>query len=385
MTALVAADPADELAPGPELWPGSPRAISWSQISRHWDCPESYRLAYRTDAERRPSGAMLAGSAVHQAILIGEEEGWWWDDELWRGSPAPIVALVEQAFAVAFGVLIAGGRWLDDEGGWSWRPPAIDVDGVRLEGEAALRWGGRLVIVEDEDGNRLQKRGPGGRLLWTCPGLPEPYEADKPVERPRGKGGKMLKDLAVWEKAREDLRWWARNGPLMVRRAGALRRQDRDQGTEVALDAAERRLELRIPLGDRIVPVVVILDLAFTHAGGEPRIRDYKSGTMIQPLQLAFYAWALRQLEDGHPLAWPVEVGEIADLRANGGPAETVKEYDLRPWLPLIPGFVEQHMAMVAAEVAAGEVFELRPSSFCPSCAVRDFCRYGQTLPERAE
>jgi hypothetical protein len=314
---------------------------------------------------------------------------------------------------VSFGTMIAGGKWIEPDG-WEWRPPWADVvcplcggkgavlaedapatmvecePTVRVEGEEALRWSGRLTIVEEEvtirgvsTMQRLQKRGVRGLPLWSVPGTNLTYEAEEPESRPRGKGGKMLKDLAVWEKAREDLRWWVRNGPTMVRRAGALRRRDMAAGAELLAGAVERRVEVVTFLGGDEVRLVVVPDVALMHLGGELRIRDYKTGASGEPLQLAMYAWALGQLPEDHPLFFPAEIGEMVRLREDDSDY-MVKEYDLRPWLPLVPGLIASHVAAVRREVEA-EAFELRPSSWCASCDVRAACSYGQTLPERVE
>lgn len=395
--------PEDLIAPtGPalELWPRSPKAISWSQVSRHWKCPESYRIAYRTEIEKQPSGAMLAGSAVHLAIEVGEREGWW------TRPAAEVVDLAQQAFVVALGLGIAGARPGEDLAlppADQWRPPwrlttcpkcggAGAVEGrdaevpcerqVRIEGVDALKWGGRVMIVEDEAGQKIQASGPSGLPLWRDRSGGPDYEAEAPTARTNSATGRTSKDLAQWVKAREDLAWWVRNGPLMVRRAGELRRRDAAIGTEVLAGAVERRLEIHVPFEGEIVPIVVIPDVALINAGGELRIRDYKSGSFSEPMQLAFYGWALGELPDGHPLQFPATVGEIASLR-KPSVDDVLEEFDLTQWIPLIPALVARHLAAVRAEVAAGEIFELRPSSWCPTCDVRAGCMYGRTLPER--
>jgi len=373
----------DPMSAALELWPGAPRALSWSQVSRHWSCSEKYRIGYRTEVAKLPSGAAMGGSAVHTAILAGELGGWWWNLTAREAAP-----LCEQAFGVAFAASLLGHDVeYDQVRGW-----------VLIEGEplaAPPRWGGRPTIVEEEalisdpktgqpirTMQKVQARSDEDLPLWRdrrYEGVV--YAAPKPVERVNEKG-RTLKDLALWVKAREDARWWFRNGPIMVKKAGALRRADIGAGIEVLADAVERRIEVEVKLdGIGSVRIVVVMDAALLSNVGERVIRDYKTG-MGEPLQLAFYGWVLAQLEEAHPLYFPAEYGELVKLRKDT--SEMLEGYDLRPWLPLIPGLLADHIRSVRREVEE-DSFEIRPSSWCPSCDVRTWCRYGMTLPERED
>jgi hypothetical protein len=85
--------------------------ISFSQVSGYQNCPEKYRLQYIEDAPSEPSGAALAGSAVHAVIAQAEQEGWWLE-----GRAEPMYA----AFARDFGDRIEA-----------------------VGGPDAIKWGGR--------------------------------------------------------------------------------------------------------------------------------------------------------------------------------------------------------------------------------------------------
>lgn len=195
----------------------------------------------------------------------------------------------------------------------------------------------------------------------------------------RNEDGSYWKDPATGErlKANENLPWWEKMGPTHVKRAGAILRNDAREGTRVVEASVERRVSAWLdgPGSTLITGIVDVMLLA--EKDDAPKIRDWKTGTFIDYLQLANYAWLLSHIEEEDQRIYP-QVGEMAYLRGNSSDS-WIKRYDLKATLEA--GVIERMFH--DAELGLGrEVYQLNPSSFCKSCSVRPFCVHGKTIEE---
>lgn len=241
-------------------------------------------------------------------------------------------------------VMIAEGWWND--------PDAVENEGARIfqedfdrrlaevGGPDACRWGGYKRILYDE-------------------------ETGKPV----------LDEEGNKVKVGENYQWFTKMGPTFVKRAGAILRRDVQNGLHVVEASVERSVAAWLdgPGSTLITGKIDLMLLADDE--GHPRVRDLKSGSHIDPIQLANYAWLLRNIEDPAKRITS-DVGEIAYLRGQT-PDKWIRTYDLTEWLPIVP-----RMFRDMVKALESDVFQLNPSSWCGSCSVREHCEYGRTLPE---
>lgn len=301
-------------------------AVSYSRLSRYQQCGESFRLQYKAEVPTLPSGAAIAGTVCHGLIEEMTIEGWFRSPDT-----------VESVCAVEFEKRFT--KQLVDEGGeprYS-EGKLVDFDGIL--------WGGRKRALRDDN--------------------------DKIVRDPEGKS------IMVGE----NYLWFLKMAPTWLKRAGTVLREDERAGLTVAQANVERRVtawlipphtEEAFPEGVLVTGIIDLM-LLVDEATGSPVIRDWKTGTYVNPIQLADYAWLLANVDD--PNARIVaEVGQIGYLR--GTTKDTwIREYDLRPWISIIPRMFKEMVLGVDAGL-----FPLHPSSWCGSCWVRQHCEYGVTL-----
>jgi len=283
--------------------------LSYSRLSKYQRCGEAYRLQYVEQVPTIPSGAALAGSAVHTVIEEMVMDGWYTDPRL-----------VETQGSVRFVTLFTDA--------------VAEIGGVD-----ACRWGGQKRAMRDE-------------------------QTGKPLKDAEGK------TILVGE----DFAWFCKMGPTFVKRAGTILRTDAANGLRVIEASVERQVTawLDEDAGVQITGIIDVMLLA--DDTGFPTIRDWKTGTWTDAMQLATYGWLLEAIEDDSARI-KADRGEIAYLRG-AGPDTWIKSYDLSKWKPLVP---RMFRGMVQG-LGAG-IYQLQPSSFCGSCWVKDSCDYGVTLP----
>lgn len=294
--------------------------VSWSRMSSYQQCPEQFRLSYVVGAVQEPSGAAIAGSAAHRVIEVMTREGWYADSlEVKHQSP--------HAFKVVFDEGLAA------EGA----EPVQDPDG-QVRDWNGVRWAGRKRALRD-DNNKVVKV--NGKTVMVGENYP----------------------------------WMLMNGPLWIQRAASLLRADVAKGSHIIEANVERKVTAWLDgPGSRLVTGKI--DLAIlADEDGAPVIRDWKTGSHVNPLQLASYAWLLSNT-DIDPIHLDVDTGEIAYLRGKTQD-ELLRTYDLREWLPLVPRMFTEMLEGVDADY-----FPLRPNMFCTSCWVKAHCVYGKTLPD---
>jgi hypothetical protein len=263
-----------------------------------------------------PSGAALAGGAVHEVIEEMIREDNWWRDPFMVENEGARRAIVKFEKAV-------------EEAG----------------GADACRWGGRKRNLKDEAGKDVVDE----------------------------QGNKI--------KVGEDYRWMIQTLPTWVKRAGTILRRDEQSGLYIVQANVERSVTAWLVPPEQDLPYCVaitgIIDLMLLADDlGQPRIRDWKTGTMLEKVQLAVYAWLLEQLPDSVRIS--TNQGEIAYLRGSK-PEDWIKPYDLTGLKPVVP----QLFLRMVQGLEAG-VYHLNPSSFCGSCWVKEHCPVGRGMGEEA-
>lgn len=164
----------------------------------------------------------------------------------------------------------------------------------------------------------------------------------------------------------EDYLWWINfASSLFCRRYAEVRRLDEAAGWSVL----EGGIEMEVGITYQGRHIVGYVDAVMVSPDGEPVVRDWKTGRMLEPYQLGVYAWLLGA--SGRKLT--IETGQLGVLRATGG--DCLKVYDVAPWAAIVPRMLDDLIRGVDAQV-----FPLRPSPFCMSCGVREHCSYGVTL-----
>lgn len=295
-------------------------SVSYSRLTRYQRCGEAFRLQHKVKVETLPGGAAIAGSVVHGIIEEMAIGGWF-------TQPKYVEEVGAQLFWERFPAALeeeGGKRFINDWG-------QVDYEGVL--------WGGRKRAVRDEE------------------------------------TGKYVKDPVTGEniKVGENFPWFMAMAPTWIKRAGAILRDDIAQGGVILEANVERRVAawLDEPGGTLITGII---DLMLVQSkDGSFKIRDWKTGTFTDPLQLANYSWLLRNIEDPDARI-EADIGQMIYLR--GKTKETwIREYELTQWLPLVP----RMFADMVKGVDAG-LFQLQPSSWCSSCWVREHCDYGKTL-----
>jgi hypothetical protein len=286
--------------------------LSFSRLSVVAQCLMKYRLRYVDEVDEEVSGAFIGGGAVHRAIEEAE------NDSLWT----------REDFADLSGDLFVR-AWTEELG----EREVTDY--------AAVRWGGRAMVVRDENGDEV------------------------------------LDEKGRRQYAREDHRWWARMGPKMIRHARAVRLHDAKTGVEVLPGSTE--MKVGVNLGEHHVRGYIDVALLVDQSTGEVAIRDWKTGSgQADPAQLATYAWLI-----GKAKGWTVTRGEFAMLRKPD--VGTIRQqHDLSRWLDLMePRFLDLATTLRLAE--ENDNWPWNPSSFCKSCTVRRSCPWGQTLEDGEE
>lgn len=300
-------------------------AVSYSRLSRYQQCGEAFRLQHVVEVPTMPMGSAIAGTVCHELIEEMTLEGWFRSPDTVEAN-----AIVEFEKRFTSGLVKEGGEPLYVDG------KLMDFDGIY--------WGGRKRAQRDDN--------------------------DKIVRDAEGKS------IMVGE----NYPWFLRMAPTWLKRAGTILREDESRGLTVAQANVERRVTAWLiqPHTDPNYPegvlVTGIIDLMLlTAQDGSHVIRDWKTGTYVNPIQLADYAWLLANI-DHEPDRVEVKYGQIGYLR--GKTKDTwIREYDLRPWVNLIPRMFKEMVAGVDAGL-----FPLHPSSWCGSCWVREHCDYGVTL-----
>jgi PD-(D/E)XK nuclease superfamily len=311
-------DVSSPASPLPGTTEGTKR-LSWSRLSSYSRCGESFRLSYVEQIPRAPSGAAMAGTAVHR---VGEQ--------------LAKTGLFQDPFYVE-GVAATAAVQLFTE--------LVEEAG----GPDVCMWGGRKRNLKDER-----------------------------------TGKDVLDDEGNKVKVGEDFRWMVQTIPTWVKRLGTILRRDIEHGLYIVEANVERQVTVwlippesdeRMPDGVQVTGFIDTMLLANDY--GMPIVRDVKTGTLLDEMQLAVYAWLLEQLDE--PAKVNTTIGQFAYLRgADSG--SWIKEHDLTLLKPIVPQLFDGLLKGIAAEV-----FTLSPSSFCGSCWVRHGCVYGKTLDERKE
>lgn len=303
-------------------------AVSYSRLSRYQRCGEAYKLQFVTKVDVEPNGAAVAGQVCHELIQEMIVDGWFVDPELVdrHGGMAFVNRFTER-------ILEVGGVPYYD-------PPLVMRDGrpdnipAGIEG---VHWGGRKRALRD-DNDKIVKDADGNTI-----------------------------------KVGEDYRWFLKMGPVFLKRAGTILRDDVKAGRVIVDANVERRVSAWLD-GPGSTLITGIIDAMVLEDEEGTVIRDWKTGSFSEPMQLGNYAWLVSNLENPEERL-DVTHGEIAYLR--GTTKDTwLRRYDVRPWIPLIPRMFRDMLAGIDAGV-----YQLVPSSFCGSCWVRASCEYGKTLP----
>lgn len=235
---------------------------------------------------------------------------------------------------------MATDRWFQD-------PGAVESHGAKRfvevfdellaaeGGPDAVKWGGRKRILRDETTNK-----------------PVLDESGEPV------------------KVGENYPWMLKMGPTWVKRAGAILRSDVEQGMSIAEEGIEVEVRAWLDEEGGVLITGYIDAMLLVDADQRLRIRDWKTGSWLDHMQLVNYGWLWNR---SHPGA-NVSVGEFAYLRG-AKPEDRLKVYELAPLYPAI-----EKMFSDAVQGMTGEHYQLHPTSFCGSCAVAPACVYGRTL-----
>lgn len=167
----------------------------------------------------------------------------------------------------------------------------------------------------------------------------------------------------------EDRTWWERTGPMMLRRYAALRRDMDADGWGLVDGGAE--MQVTVPLGDGVPPLLGYVDAFLAHRSGEPIVLDWKTGQVGggDVMQLAIYAWLI-----GRGRGIEVDVGTFVYLRTPARDRQ-VQRVDVRTIVP----HVEEAVLAAHRGIQVG-AFVARPGPFCRTCPVREACWYGRTL-----
>lgn len=321
-------------------------SLSYTTLSKYQQCGKAYKLNYIDKVPTMVSGAAIAGTAVHTVIEEMILEGWWQD-----------VKKVMTHGAERFQALFMEG--LKD----AKAKIVLDVEG-RVVSVEDIHWGGRKHILFDENGEEVTE-------LWLDCALVHPEDAT--VHEPQcqlttAKGVPKVRKV----KANENYFFFRHEGPTWVKRAGTILRRDAEGGAKIH----EAKVEVFVsawldhPGGTKITGYIDYLYL-LVNADGELTIRDWKTGTYIQPIQLANYAWLVEQ-----SMGVEVSRGEIGYLR--GASSDTwIRAYDLNKWKGLVPMMYQD-----AVHGIDSGVFQISPSTFCGSCWVKEHCPYGKTLED---
>jgi hypothetical protein len=293
------------------------RQLSWSRLSTYSRCGEAYRLSYVEQFPKLPSGAALAGQAVHRV-----------NEQLAKGGQFADPFYVEQVAA----------------------PVAVQIFTQMVEeagGPDACQWGGRKRNLKDERTGRDVVDDEGNKV-----------------------------------KVGENFEWMLHAIPTWVKRLGTILRRDVESGWYIIQANVERQVTVwLIPPGfdgkywDGVQVTGFIDTMLLANDYGQPIVRDVKTGTLLDVMQLAVYAWLLEQLPE--PERVRTNMGQFAYLRGNDS-SSWIKEHDLTHLKPIVPRLFHDLLKGLSADV-----YTLSPSTFCSACWVRQGCVYGKTLEEK--
>lgn len=181
-------------------------------------------------------------------------------------------------------------------------------------------------------------------------------------------GGRSTKEFPD----RENADWWEAKGPSMVMRACSIRRDDRKLGlVPHESGAVETEVRARLPTGLEVKGYIDAL-LMVTR-DGEAVVRDWKTGSHRDDLQLMVYAWLLEQSRGIMPAR-----GQMCMLRQENQP---VKEVAIDPnYVALVPQMFAARAMHLELDEKLGDLgFMPNPSSFCGACTVAPSCPVGQS------
>jgi putative RecB family exonuclease len=172
-------------------------------------------------------------------------------------------------------------------------------------------------------------------------------------------------DQVRWSRGTEDLQWWLKYGPGMLRNYHQVRMTDVERGLHILPQFTE--VELTLPIGDDAL-LRGRTDGVFETPDGQLVVRDYKTGRKMadSALQLAIYSKLL-----GAQLPFAPSLGELVYLRQT----PQMVRFELDPFLAPAEAWLEG----VLAGIRAGSFF-LSPGPFCSSCSVRSSCTWGSKL-----
>jgi hypothetical protein len=281
-----------------EIPKAAPPHLSFSRLSTYAGCPRRYALRYIEHADRRPSGAGIGGTAVHEIIVEAEQEVAWADDDVW------------------------------------------ETDGP---------WAKRFREVFDE---KLEEAGGPDACYW---------------------GGRKSK---AWPDG-EDPDFWRHKGPVFLFRYAQLRQADEELGLVIPDGGVEMEVNVPLPDGQVVKGYVDAIPLV-DQATGVAIIRDYKTGTWLDPLQLVTYGWMIQAAR-----GWTIESGHFAKLRAED-PEDVIQSYDLRPWLEA--NIAPERYAALAIQIQQSTehgLWPVNPSNLCVACDVKASCPWGRTVEKR--
>ena len=215
------------------------------------------------------------------------------------------------------------------------------------------------VMFQELFGDLVKENGGADGLRWG---------GRKRQQRDEETGKPVLDDEGNVIMVGENYPWMMNMGPTWVKRAGAVLRRDKEMGLTVVESSVEVEVSAWL---DEVGGTRVrgFIDVMMLSSEDGQHIRDWKTGTWNDPMQLANYAWLYEET-----FGLQVPFGEIAALRAPKI-EEVVKVYDLRPWMPSV-----SRMYHDAVKGIEAEHFQLSPSTWCKSCSVAPSCSYGQTL-----
>lgn len=271
--------------------------LSYSQVKKYRGCGEQYRQHYILQAPVTPSGAGIAGTAIHLTIEESEQNGWWGDPDLYEKD-----AWAHKFFVAKFNELLKAA--------------------IEAQPDLPVHWGGR-----------------------------------KSKQFPEG----------------ENFLWWVFSSTAMLKKYAAIRRRDHNRGIVIETGGVERQMNVLVPIENHesILLRAYIDAVTVNYTDGTTGIRDWKSGTWLDPLQLVFYAWIVEQVDDV-----TVDRAEFGYLRSREVD-NLLKPVPVAQLKPLVPRFVHE-----AAEGISSGVFPLNPSNLCGSCGVKQHCPWGQGLIE---
>lgn len=164
---------------------------------------------------------------------------------------------------------------------------------------------------------------------------------------------------------KEDASWWADNGPEMVEKFIAWRKATRWTIWEAPDGQSGVELELKVPLPQSGIPLLMFLDRVYVTPVGELAIVDLKSGrTPDTEEQLGFYATGLE-------LAFGPEARPTWGFWYDARKGALSQPMSLDFWTPAV---VEARCIEIVKAMQAGS-FPAKPANNCRNwCGTRRYC-----------